>query len=152
MNTVGEILGGKGGGSVWSVTPQTTVYETLERMAEHDVGAMLIMENGNLVGIFTERDYARKVILKGRSSRNSPVGEFMTTEVFFVTPAETDADCMRLMTNHRVRHIPVLDGSRVIGVVSVGDVLKTLLRDREFQLEQLENYITGSPYPAAPPP
>lgn len=148
MITVGEILRSKGG-AVWTVTPQTTVYETLELMATHDIGAVFVMDGQQLVGIFSERDYARKVVLKGRTSRETPVSDLMTGKVFFVKPESTDEDCMRLMMTKRIRHLPVMNGDSVIGVISVGDVVKAQLRDREFRIQQLENYISGPTYPEA---
>ena len=148
MSTVAQMLQTKGG-AVWAVTPQTTVYEALELMARRDCGAVVVLDDGRLTGIFTERDYARKVVLLGRSSKTTPVAELMATKVYFVKPDSTDEDCMRLMTAHRVRHLPVLENEKLSGVISIGDVVKSLMKDREFTIKQLENYITGQPYPAS---
>lgn len=147
MNTmVTEILRAKGH-DIWSVPPDVTVYQALQLMAEKNVGAVLITDGDRLVGILSERDYARKIALKGRSSRDTPVVEIMTERVVCVSPEETAEQCMALMTNKRVRHLPVIEDRKVIGVVSIGDVVKTLISDKEFIIEQLEHYITGSPYP-----
>ncbi len=142
MRTVRHLLNTKGA-QVWSIAPDATVYEALERLAEHDIGALLVMEGGELVGIFSERDYARKVALQGRSSRETPVREVMTSKVYCVTPDQTVSECMALMTGQRIRHLPVLEGDRVAGVISIGDVVKDVIAEQEFVIEQLENYITG---------
>jgi CBS domain-containing protein len=145
MLTVREIIQSKGS-QVWSVTPQTTVYEALQEMADKDIGALLVMEGEQLVGVFSERDYARKVILKGKSSRELAVGEIMSTKVFYVRPEQSMEDCMAVMTEKRIRHLPVLDGQRVAGVISIGDVVKAIISDQQFMIEQLEKYITGTRY------
>ncbi len=131
------------GNEIWSIGPQATVYEALQIMSEKDVGALLVVDKENLVGIFSERDYARKVILKERSSKNTTVGELMTREVLYVEPQSTVEDCMALMTAKRVRHLPVLENERLIGIVTIGDVVKQIISDQEFTIQQLERYIKG---------
>ena len=142
MKTVSMLLESKGN-DVWSASPGTTVYDALVLMAEKNVGALLVLEGGRLVGIFSERDYARKVILHGKSSRQTTVGEIMTSKVVYVRPEQTIEQCMALMTDKRIRHLPVLEGDRVIGVISIGDVVKAIISEQEFMIEQLENYIAG---------
>lgn len=142
MYTVKDLLQGKGN-QVWSIKPQATVYEALELMAAKNCGALLVVENDKLVGIFSERDYARKVILKGRSSKTTSVGELMTTEVFYINPDDTIEYCMALMTEKRTRHLPVMENDKLAGLVSIGDVVKAIITDREFTIRELERYITG---------
>jgi CBS domain-containing protein len=142
MPTVNDLLQTKGH-SVWSVEKETTVFHALELMADKDVGALLVLDEGRVAGIFSERDYARKIILRGRTSRETPVREIMTEKVLYVRPEQTVHDCMALMTRHRVRHLPVLAEGELIGLVSIGDVVKCIMDDQEFMIEQLENYITG---------
>jgi CBS domain-containing protein len=142
MKTVRDLLRVKGG-ATWSIAPAATVYEALALMAEKDVGALLVLEAGNLVGIVSERDYARKVALRGKTSRETPVREIMTARVVWVRPEQTIEECMALMTNKRIRHLPVLEGERLIGVISIGDVVKAIISEQEFIIAQLENYITG---------
>ncbi len=144
MTTVSMILHVKGD-EVWRVTPETSVFDALRLMAEKNVGALVVLEEGNLVGIFSERDYARKVILKGKSSKNTPVKEIMTGEVIDVAPDQSIDDCMALMTHKRVRHLPVLDGNQLVGVISIGDVVKTIISEQETLIEDLSDYITGRP-------
>jgi CBS domain-containing protein len=144
MVTVAEILQGKGQ-QIWSVTPATLVYDALRVMAEKNVGALLVLEGSELKGIFSERDYARKVILEGKSSREIPVKEIMSLRVVTVGPRHSVEECMTLMTDKRVRHLPVIEANRVVGVISIGDVVKAIISDREFTIKQLESYISGSP-------
>ena len=131
------------GNEIWSITPQATVYEALQIMSEKDVGALLVVVKGNLVGIFSERDYARKLILKGRFSKDTTVGELMTREVLYIESQSTIEDCMALMTAKCVRHLPVLKNERLIGIVTIGDVVKQIISDQEFTIQQLERYIKG---------
>ncbi len=142
MKTVTQLLRAKGH-QVLSVSPETAVFAALEIMAEKNVGALLVVEGERLVGILSERDYARKVILKGKSSREIPVREIMSANVLYVRPQQTVEECMALMTDKRVRHLPVLDEERLVGVISIGDVVKAIIDEQEFMIEQLQNYITG---------
>lgn len=143
MISVRHILEGKGN-NVWSVTPETTVFDALKLMSEKNLGAVLVQHEGHLDGIFSERDYARKIILKGKSSKETTVDEIMTAEVVTVEPKHSIEDCMALMTSQRVRHLPVLDGGKVVGVISIGDVVKSIISDQEETIKHLENYISGT--------
>lgn len=143
MKTVQQILRHKGS-AFWSVTPDTMVYEALKLLAEKDVGALLVLENGRLVGIISERDYARKVILKGKSSLDTPVKEIMTGRVMCVRPDQSVEECMAMVTEKRIRHLPVVVDDEVVGVVSIGDLVKASIDEKDFLIKQLENYITGS--------
>lgn len=140
MKTIKQLLAAKSYG-VLRVGPADSVYDALQLMAEKNVGSLLVMETDKLVGIFTERDYARKVILLGKSSKETKVSEIMTREVVFVTPERTVEECMALMTNKKCRHLPVLDGNRVIGLVSIGDLVQETISQQQFIIEQLEQYI-----------
>ncbi len=140
--TVAHLLAAKGR-DVWSVTPDTTVFQALKDMADKGVGALLVLhEDGTLAGIISERDYARKVVLLDRVSRETTVAEIMTPDVHCVSPSNTVDDCMGMMTDRRVRHLPVLEDDRVVGVVSIGDIVKAVMRDQRQLIEQLEQYIT----------
>jgi CBS domain-containing protein len=143
MKTVRQLLQVKGD-KICAVPPETTVYDALKVMAENNVGALLVLETGRLVGIFSERDYARKVALRGRSSRDTPVSEIMTEKVDRVSPSQSVRECMSLMTNKHIRHLPVTEDSQLVGVISIGDVVKAIISDQEFTIEQLESYITGA--------
>ena len=142
MKSVSDILKNKGN-DIWSVKPENTVYESLQLMADKGIGSLLVMDGEKLVGIVTERDYARKVILEGKSSKNSSVAEVMTTRVLCVSPERTVDECMALMTDKRARHLPVLDHKRVIGVVSIGDLVKALISEQQVLIDQLQHYISG---------
>jgi CBS domain-containing protein len=142
MTSVAHLLHTKGP-AVWSIPPDASVYEAIQLMADKGVGALLVMEGQKLVGIVSERDYARKVILQGKSSRDTPVREIMTDKVFYVRPDQTVEDCMAVMTAHRIRHLPVLDDDRVIGVVSIGDLVRAVISEQEVRIQQLEQYIMG---------
>jgi CBS domain-containing protein len=145
MKTVRDILREKGS-DIWSVAADATVYEALQVMAEKNIGAVLVLEQGKLTGILSERDYARKVILQGRSSLNTPVKEIMTQQVFYVRPDQTIEECMALMTDKRIRHLPVLEDDRLIGVISIGDVVKAIVSEQRVTIQQYENYILGRGY------
>ena len=140
MKTIKEILQGKPL-SVLSISPEASVLDALRLMAEKEVGALVVLENERLAGIFSERDYARKVILHGKSSKDTSVREIMTAKVVYVRPEQSVEECMALMTDKRIRHLPVLQENRVIGVISIGDVVKEVISEQRFVIEQLEQYI-----------
>lgn len=142
MQTVNDILRDKGH-TVWSVRPTNTVLDALGVMAEHDIGAVLVMDGGKLVGVLSERDYARKVVLAGRSSRESQVQDVMSTHVVCVPPDRSVESCMSIMTHERLRHLPVVDHKRVVGIVSIGDLVKATIDEQEFTILQLKSYIAG---------
>lgn len=141
-----EILGNKGG-AVWTISPDETVFAALQLMAEKNVGALLVTKGEKLVGIVSERDYSRKVVLLGRSSRKTSVREILSGHLVQVTPDHTVEECMRLMTEHRIRHLPVLDGGKIAGVVSIGDLVNWIIGAQNSAIHQLETYITGFPTP-----
>jgi CBS domain-containing protein len=128
---------------LWTIGPKASVYEALELLAAKDVGALLVVEGERVVGLFSERDYARKVILKGKSSRDTRVEELMSREVLYVRPDQTVENCMSLMTARRVRHLPVLESGKLIGIVTIGDVVKSIIDHKDGLIHELENYITG---------
>ena len=142
QSTVRQILKTKGS-DVWSVNPETTVYNALLLMEEKDIGAVVVLEHGKLVGIFSERDYARQAVRQKETLNLLPVSTFMTKEVITVNPDQSVTDCMLSMTAHRIRHLPVVENDAVIGMVTIGDVVKTIIADQALLLEELENYISG---------
>ena len=144
MKGITAILRGKPSKVVHAIGPDDTVYEAISKMAEHSVGALLVMEGEKIVGIVSERDYARKIVLAGRSSKDTPVSVIMTTQVLCVGPLQTTEECMAIMTENRVRHLPVIDNGKLIGLVSIGDLVKDIISEQQFIIEQLEHYITGS--------
>ena len=143
MSTVRHLLGRKGK-DVWSVTSDSQVYDALTLMASKNIGALLVLDGGKLVGIFSERDYARKVILKGKSSKTTPISEIMTSEVITVGLDHTIEVCMSMMTENKIRHLLVMEDGEVIGVISIGDLVNAIITDQKFVIGQLENYIKGS--------
>jgi CBS domain-containing protein len=132
------------GSALWSVTPETTVFEAIRLMAMKNIGALPVLAAGRLVGIFTERDYTRKVALMGRNSKETRVREVIAREIVTVTPDDSVADCMRLMTDNRVRHLPVVEGVNLVGIVSIGDLVNWIISTQEAHIEQMEQYIAGS--------
>ena len=144
MKPVRELLRIKGQ-ETWSVSPDTPVYDALKLMAEKNVGALLVLDGDKLAGILSERDYARKVILKGKASKNTPAREIMSENVVCVTPKQSVAECMALMTDKHIRHLPVIEDDKLVGVISIGDVVKAIISEQKFVIEQLEPYIAGTP-------
>ena len=142
MITVKELLKKKSG-DIWSISPQASVYQALELMAQKEVGALLVIENDKLVGIFSERDYARKIILKGKASKETAVSELMTTSVYYVTPDNTLEEAMALMTSKHIRHLPIMNQGKLSGVVTLGDVVKKIISEQKLTIDELENYVTG---------
>lgn len=142
MTTVENILDSKGD-DIWSIAPDVSVFEALEVMAEKNVSGLLILEKGKLVGIFTERDYARKLILKGKFSKDTKVGELMTKNVLYVETNNTVEDCMQLMSDKRIRHLPVFENGELKGIVTIGDIVKQIISAQQSTIDQLENYISG---------
>ena len=141
MTTVQRLLQNKGH-TVWSITPDASVFEAVQQMADKRVGALMVVERNELVGVISERDYAREIVLKDRVSRDTPVSAIMTQRVLYVRPQQTLEECMALMTEKNLRHLPVLDDGRLVGVISMRDVVKDLIAEKEFLIEQMENYIT----------
>jgi len=142
--TIGEILNLKGNQG-WSTTPDATVFDAIQLMADKNIGALLVIESGKLIGILTERDYTRKIALKGKSSKQTPVREILSGEVIHVTPDHTVEECMRLMTGHRVRHLPVLESQNILGIVSIGDLVNWIISAQNSTIHQLQTYISGYP-------
>ena len=144
--TIASILAAKGG-VIWSVDPEMTVYDAISTMAEKGIGALLVTVKGRLVGVISERDYARKIILHGRSSKETRVREIMTGDPVTVTPENTVDECMRIITNNRIRHLPVLEGEHLVGVISIGDLVNAIIAEQARTIDHLHSYITGG-YPA----
>jgi CBS domain-containing protein len=142
MFTVKNMLGEKGC-NVWTISPEAKIIDALKLMAEKSVGALVVTYKNQVVGIVSERDYARKVILRGKSSLDTPVKEIMTTQVYFVTPEMSAEECMAMMTKRHIRHLPVIDEGKLAGLVSIGDVVKTIISEQKITIENLQNYITG---------
>lgn len=142
MKTVRDILMVKGR-NVWSVDADSTVFEALRRMAEKEVGALLVMDGDRVAGIISERDYARKIVLLGRTSPNTLVKEIMTSHVAYTHLDQSVEECMAIMTDKRIRHLPVMEGNKLVGIISIGDLVKSIIADQKFMIEQLERYITG---------
>ncbi len=143
MTAVADILKSKADSTVHAVRPDDSVFDALQRMADKGIGALLVMDGEAILGIVTERDYARKIALKGRTSALTLVRDVMTTSVLFVKPEQTSEDCMALMTNNRVRHLPVVEEGKLLGLISIGDLVKEIISEQKFTIEQLEHYITG---------
>jgi CBS domain-containing protein len=142
MITIKELLKKKSG-DIWSISPQASVYQALELMAQKEVGALLVIENDKLVGIFSERDYARKIILKGKASKETAVSELMTTSVYYATPDNTLEEAMALMTSKHIRHLPIMNHSKLSGIVTLGDVVTRIISEQKLTINELENYVTG---------
>ncbi len=143
MTTVRHLLARKGP-EIWSISPEDTVFDAIKTMADKNIGALVVMEDGRPAGLITERHYARNVVLKGRTSPRTRVGEIMERSVIYVRPDYTVEQCMALMTSKMVRHLPVLDGGKLIGIVSIGDLVKSIITDQKFVIEQLGHYISGT--------
>ena len=138
--TVSQLLDKKGR-NVWTISPQASVYDALKLIADKDIGALVVTDGGKILGMFSERDYARKVVLQGRWSKETTVADVMTKQVYFVPPWRTLDECMALMTYKRVRHLPVLESGRLVGVVSIGDVVKEIISEQEFVIQELEGFV-----------
>ena len=143
MKSVAEVLRSKPEQAVYTIAPSASVFDAVKLMADKGIGALLVMEGATIVGMITERDYARKIILMGRSSRDTPVRDVMSSPVMYVRRDQTNEDCMALMTENRLRHLPVMDGDTLVGLVSIGDLVKDIISEQRFIIEQLEHYIMG---------
>ena len=143
MTTVADILKSKADQTVHTIAPSAPVFDAVKRMADKGIGALVVVEGERVVGIVTERDYARKIVLLARLSKDTPVRDIMTLEVMYVHPGQTSGECMALMTENRLRHLPVMAGGRLVGIVSIGDLVKDIISEQKFIIEQLEHYITG---------
>lgn len=141
MKTVKRVLDAKGH-DIYSTTPDTSVFDALKEMADRNVGALIVLDDGEVVGIFSERDYARKIILLGRSSRETPVRDIMTARVVYARPELSLEECLALMTDKRIRHLPVMEDDELTGVVSIGDLVKGIIQEQRFIIEQLESYVS----------
>ncbi len=142
MRPIQELLK-RHGGTIWSLHPQETVYDALKTLSDKDVGALMVLDEGLLVGVFSERDYTRKIALAGKASRDTRVEEIMTTTVLTVSPKATTDECMALMSQRKIRHLPVMDGERVLGMISIRDIMDDMLKDREETINQLQSYIAS---------
>ena len=143
MKSVANILKSKPDPTVYTIAPTASVFDALKQMAEKSIGALVVTEGEHVVGIITERDYARKVILMARSSKETSVRDIMTSSVMYVRPNHTSEECMVLMTENRLRHLPVMDSGKLVGLISIGDLVKDIISEQKFIIEQLEHYITG---------
>ena len=143
MESVSQILDRKGY-EIYSIHPDAKVYEALETMAGKEVGALVVLDENNICGIFSERDYARKVVLLGKSSKNLAVKDIMSTRIYYVKPEQSVEDCMALMIKRRIRHLPVIKNNKLLGVISIGDIVKAVIGEKEFVIDQLVHYITGT--------
>lgn len=142
MTTIRQLLDDKGT-EVWSISPDAWVYDAVALMAEKEIGALIVIEGGRIVGLVSERDYARKVILKGRVSRETQVRDIMTTRVVYAHPEQTVEECMAILTDQRIRHLPVMDQEKLIGIISIGDLVKAIINEQKFLIEQLVQYIAS---------
>jgi CBS domain-containing protein len=145
MKTVAQILKTKQNQAVYTISPAAKVFDAIKMMSEQSIGALLVTEGEVIVGIVTERDYARKMILKGRSSTDTSVRDIMTSSVMYVRPEDSNEQCMALMTENRLRHLPILDQGKLIGIISIGDLVKDIISEQQFIIQQLEHYIMGHP-------
>ena len=143
MKNVAHILRSKSDPTVHTIVPTASMFDAVKLMAEKNIGALLIMEGETIVGLMSERDYARKIVLMGRSSKETPVRDIMTYPVMYVDPQQSTEECMALMTEKRLRHLPVLDGGKLIGLISIGDLVKDIISEQNFTIEQLQRYISG---------
>jgi len=143
MNTVAQILGSKPDRTVYTMAPSASAHEAVRLMAEKNIGALVVVEHGQVVGLVSERDYARKLVLMARSPTDTLLGDIMSSPVMYVRPHQTIDECMALMTQNRMRHLPVMDGGQLIGLISIGDLVKATISEQQFIIEQLEHYITG---------
>lgn len=143
MTTVAQILKSKPDQTVYTITPEASVFDAVKLMAEKNIGALVVIARETIVGVITERDYARKIVLMARSSKETPVRDIMTSPVMYVRPGQTSEECMALMTENRLRHLPVVDKGRLTGLVSIGDLVKDVISEQKFIIQQLEHYIAG---------
>ena len=144
MKSVADILKSKPDQTIYTIAPTASVFDAVKLMAEKNIGALLVMDGEQIVGIITERDYARKIVLMTRSSKDTPVRDIMASEVMYVRPDQTSEECMVLMTENRLRHLPVMNGGKLIGLISIGDLVKDVISEQKFIIEQLQHYITGA--------
>lgn len=143
MKSVAQVLQSKSDKSVYTISPSASVLDALKMMAERGVGALLVMDGSRIAGIISERDYARKMVLLGRASHETPVREIMSSPVMYVRPEQTNEECMALMTENRLRHLPVVENGKLVGLISIGDLVKDIISEQKFIIEQLEHYIRG---------